>query len=262
MSLLQSDVGSQTALSLIALVVEAVGPIESLPAEAREVAQLMSGWDGFSGADSVGASVYHVFVEHLSTALFTRVLGKDLAERYRALPQVDITEVVLALMATAASDEVAAVIDAESVREVARESLRRTWLQLSFELGANRAKWRWGRLHQLSFEPFGGWRERVDLQGLANLPYGGSGSTVNTAEFIGPDSLAVRVASTFRMVVDVGSPDQALAALAPGESEHPGHVHYRDGLGSWMSGRSELLVTDSLLVKESGALQLILEPAP
>jgi acyl-homoserine lactone acylase PvdQ len=102
----------------------------------------------------------------------------------------------------------------------------------------------------------------VDLEGLTDIPYGGGGSTVNTAEFIGPDSLAVRVASTFRIVVDVGSPDQALTALAPGQSEHPGHLHYRDGLQGWLEGRSELWVTNPLLVKESGALQLVLEPAP
>jgi hypothetical protein len=64
------------------------------------------------------------------------------------------------------------------------------------------------------------------------------------------------------MVVDGGSPDQALTALAPGESEHPGHIHYRDGLPGWLAGHSELLVTDPLWVKESGALQLVLEPTP
>ena len=152
-------------------------------------------------------------------------------------------------------------IDSESVRDVTRESLRQTWLELSFRLGANRTKWRWGRLHELTFRAYGDWGEGVDLEGLTQLPYGGGGSTVNTAEFIGPDSFDVRVASMFRMVVDVGSPDQALTALAPGESEHPGHLHYRDGLKGWLSGRSELLVTDPILVKESGALQLVLEPA-
>jgi penicillin amidase len=166
------------------------------------------------------------------------------------------------LIAVANSDEKARVIDLESVRDVTRESLRQTWLELSFRLGANRAKWRWGRLHELTFQAFGDWGKGVDLEGLANLPYGGGGSTVNTAEFIGPDSLAVRVASTFRIVVDVGSPDQALTALAPGESEHPGHLHYRDGLKGWLGGHSELLVTDPLLVKESGALRLVLEPSP
>ena len=262
MSELQSDVGSMRVLSVITKVLDAAGPVESLSVEAREIAQLLVSWDGSSEADSVGASVYYVFLECLSAGLFTHVLGEDLAERYRALPQVDITETILALIAAGDSDKDESAIDLESVREVTRRSLRQTWLELSFRLGANRGKWRWGRLHELSFQPFGSWRTGLDLEGLEGLPYGGGGSTVNTAEFIGPESLQVRVASTFRIVVNVGSPDQALAALAPGESEHPGHLHYRDGLEGWLGGRSELLVTDPLLVKESGALQLILEPAP
>jgi acyl-homoserine lactone acylase PvdQ len=114
----------------------------------------------------------------------------------------------------------------------------------------------------LTFRPFGIPRAGADLVGLSELPYGGSGNTVNAAEFIGPDSHAVRVASTFRMVVDVGSTNQALIAIAPGESEHPHHPHFRDGLDDWLSGHSSLLVTDRLLVRESGARKLVLEPLP
>jgi hypothetical protein len=63
-------------------------------------------------------------------------------------------------------------------------------------------------------------------------------------------------------VVDAHSLDQALTALAPGESEHPGHPHFDDGLGDWLAGHSALLVTDRLLVRESGDRQLVLEPLP
>jgi penicillin amidase len=178
------------------------------------------------------------------------------------LAQVDVAEIVLTLIQTSTRDERDSLLDAERVREVIRESLRQAWLQLSFRLGASREKWRWGRLHQLTFRPFGLQRAGRDLVGLSELPYGGSGNTVNAAAFIGPDSHAVRVASTFRLVVDVGSTNQVLASFAPGESEHPHHPHFRDGLDDWMTGHSLLLVTDRLLVRESGARELILEPLP
>jgi penicillin amidase len=135
-------------------------------------------------------------------------------------------------------------------------------LRLSFELGANRGKWRWGRLHRLSFRPFGDARTGLDFAELSDLPYGGSGNTINTAEFGRPDDFEVRVASIFRMVVDAGALDQALTAIAPGQSEHPRHPHFSDGLDSWLAGHSNLLVTDRLLVRESGARQLVLEPLP
>jgi len=163
---------------------------------------------------------------------------------------------------SAAENDPAAALDADRLREIARKSLRETWLRLSFELGANRGKWGWGRLHRLSFRPFGDLRAGSDFVGLSEIPYGGSGDTVNTAEFAKPDDFAVRVASIFRMVVDAGSLDQALTAIAPGQSEHPRHPHFDDSLDDWLAGHSALLVTDRLLVRESGARRLVLEPLP
>lgn len=262
MSELQSDVGSQVAKQFVAVALELAGPIENLSVESQEIAQLLGDWDGGSESESVGAAVYHVFVERLTSALFGLVLGKELADRYRALPQLDISSVLFALVRSAAADDPAAALDANRLRDLVRDSFRETWLRLSFELGANRKKWRWGELHRLSFRPFGDLRTGSRFSGLSELPYGGSGDTVNTAEFVKPDDFSVRVVSIFRMVVDAGSLDQALTAIAPGQSEHPRHPHFSDRLGDWMAGRSTLLVTDRLLVTESGDRQLVLEPLP
>jgi penicillin amidase len=262
MSELQSDVGSQVARSLVGMVLEAAGPVEQLSVEAQEIAQLLAAWDGNSEPGSVGAAAYHVFVERLASEVFGFVIGEDLAARYRALPQIDGSKVVFALVRSAVDNDPAAALDADTLREIARESLRETWLRLSFELGANREKWRWGRLHRLSFRPFGDSRNGSNFVGLSDLPYGGSGNTVNTAELTRPDDFGVRVASIFRMVVDAGSLDQALTAIAPGQSEHPRHPHFNDSLDDWLVGRSALLVTDRLLVRESGARRLVLEPLP
>jgi len=262
MSELQSDVGSQVAKSLVGMVLEAAGPVEQLSVESREIAQLLADWDGSSEPESVGAAAYHVFVERLASEVFGLVIGEELAARYRALPQIDGSKIVFALVQSAADNDPAAALDAEKLRDIARESLRETWLRLSFELGANREKWRWGRLHRLSFRPFGDSRKGSSVAGLLDLPYGGSGNTVNTAELARPGDFGVRVASIFRMVVDAGSLDQALTAIAPGQSEHPRHPHFNDSLADWLAGHSSLLVTDRLLVRESGARRLVLEPLP
>jgi len=262
MSKLQSDVGSQVAKSLVGMALEAAGPVELLSVESQEIAQLLGAWDGSSEPDSVGAAAYHVFVERLTSEVFDFVIGEELAARYRALPQVDGSKVVFALVRSAADNDPAAALNPDSLREIARGSLRETWLRLSFELGANRGKWRWGGLHRLSFRAFGDSRNGSSFIGLSDLPYGGSGNTINTAELVSPGDFAVRVASIFRMVVDAGSLDQALTAIAPGQSEHPRHPHFSDGLDDWLAGHSSLLVTDRLLVRESGARQLVLEPLP
>ena len=135
---------SQTAAALISVALGAAGPVEMLSVEAQEIAQHLAEWDGHSTPDSVGAAAYHVFVERLGGAMFSLLLGEELTGRYRALSQVDVAQVVLALMRTPAGDEPGSALDAERIRGVVRESLRRSWLQLSFHLGASCEKWRWG----------------------------------------------------------------------------------------------------------------------
>ncbi len=155
MSELQSDVGSQVAQPLVAMVLELAGPVEQLSVESQEIAEFLGAWDGGSGPESVGASAYHVFVERLASEVFGLLLGEELANRYRALPQVDASSVVFEFVRSATEGDPAAALDVDNLRDVVRDSLRETWLRLSFELGANREKWRWGRLHRLSFRPFG-----------------------------------------------------------------------------------------------------------
>ena len=53
---------------------------------------------------------------------------------------------------------------------------------------------------------------------------------------------------------------EGLVSLAPGQSEHPGHPHYDDGLPGWRSGEADLLASGSLLVEESSTARLTLEP--
>ena len=57
-----------------------------------------------------------------------------------------------------------------------------------------------------------------------------------------------------------GALDQGLAAIAPGQSEHPGHSNFGDGLVPWQEGHSALLVSGGLLVESSSVHHLTLEP--
>ena len=90
---------------------------------------------------------------------------------------------------------------------------------------------------------------------------GGSGGTVNTQEYAPNAPFDVRLSSTFRFAVDAAALDRSLTALAPGQSEHPGHRHHADGLPPWLEGRSTVLPTARVLVEESVVSRLLIEPA-
>ncbi len=264
MAALQADVVSQRAPKLVASALALAGPEQEWSIQARDVVSLLRDWDGRSTPGSVGSSAYHVFVENLTASLLRLSIGDELTRRYRALRQVDTHAVLVELLRLASAGELQALeeVAPRQIHEAVRQSLRDTWLQLSYRLGANHDKWGWGRLHRLSFRAFGPDRRGERMEAMFELPYGGSSDSVNTGEFQNSDTFDVRVASTFRIVVDVGSLDKSLVAIAPGQSEHPQHPHYRDNLSDWLRGHAGLMTSDKVLVRELGPRRLTLQPAP
>lgn len=256
---IQGDVWEPRARALVDAALRVAGA-EGLGAEAREVAGLLRNWNGEANVESRGAAAYHVFLVSLVERLFRERLGDALFQRYLAVPQADPFAVVARVVLEAAQGEAdGAWSDATRVGEAVRESLRETWFRLSYRLGGNRAKWRWGRLHQVSFRPFLPWASGDEL---GPFPIGGSGVTVNTEEYAAQDPFAVRLASAFRFAVDAATLDRSLSVLAPGQSEHPGHPQRADAVAAWLGGEEGVLPVAGDLVEEAAVSTLLLEPVP
>jgi penicillin amidase len=168
--------------------------------------------------------------------------------------------VVYAAVSAGAAGAGASGAEADRVRLAVRQSLRETFFSLGYRLGPNRAKWRWGRLLSLSFRPFLPVALGAAPGQLGPYEVGGSGGTLNAAEYDPGAPYAVRIASVFRFAVDAGDLDEALFALAPGQSEHPRHPHYADGIQGWLDGRFRLLATSRVLVEQTSRTELVLEP--
>jgi penicillin amidase len=250
---LQADVGGDRAERIVARSVALVQPA-ALGTQAREVVQLLEDWDGLATPESASAAAYHVFLNELLEALLAERVGPELLSRYLALPQTDPEQIALELLDAAhAAPESQRGLVADAVMT----SLRGSWLALSYRLGANARRWAWGNLHPLRFRALGA----ADVaEGLGPFPYGGSSTTVNSASYDFAAPFEVTSASTLRLVIDLGAPGQALAAIAPGQSEHPGHPQREDGIARWLTGRAWLFATDPLLVEEGVVARLDLEP--
>lgn len=259
MAALQADVQAPRSQELVRQVIALTQPAAALASEAREVLDLLAGWDGRAAPESIGAAAYHVFLERLTRSVLEQQLGPELSRRYAALPQADPEQVVVQLVRAAAtgSSHEARTLAADSVRS----ALRETWFQLSYRMGPNRRKWSWGRLHALDFRSFVPTSPgRLAQSQLGPFAYGGSGSTVAAAEYLPGEDYDVRVASTFRFAIDTAALDEALIGLAPGPSEHPGHPDYDGGLPRWLAGKPALLATSRLLVEEVSPARLALRP--
>jgi penicillin amidase len=257
---LQGDVRERRGRALLEAALQLVSGGGALGREAGEVVHLLRAWNGEATPESVGAAAYHVFLVALTDELLAGRLGEVLLQRYLDLSQADPEQVVYEIVREAAAGgEPDGWLDAERVAAAVRASLREAWFRLSSQLGANRSKWRWGRLHRLVFRPFGP-ASRAAPAGLGPFGAGGSASTVNAAEYAPAAPYAVRLASTYRFAVDAASLDRSLSVLAPGQSEHPGHPYYADALRPWFEGRFHVLATARPLLEEELSARLVLEP--
>ncbi|HVH06745.1 MAG TPA: penicillin acylase family protein, partial [Myxococcota bacterium] len=258
MTALQRDVRSARAGRIIDQALALVKDTRLGPPE-REVVDLLRAWDRMSGAESRGAAAYQVFVERLLRAFFEPRLGRELLARYVSLGRVRAVDLVAQVLAEATAGGGSAWSDPAAVAEAVRMSLGGTWLQLSSEMGLIREKWSWGRLHPLRFRALGSGSSLGSE--LGPFPYPGDGASVQVADHRPLESFDVRTVSSFRFAIDAAALDEALASLAPGESEHPGHPHRADALARWIPGRPTLLATSRLVVEETAVSELLLEPA-
>jgi len=261
---IQQDLHSQGAAELVEMALALAGDPQSLATEAREVVRTLREWDGSTSSRSVGAAVYHVFLDLLLRAVFEPEMGDDLLQRYLALGRSNPIELLRRTLEAAEQGrgEAEGWSDPGSLRKAVRSSLRDTWIRMSVELGVNREKWTWGRLHTVRFAPL--WREgwAGEDDGFGPFPYAGDGASVRIADYQPLESFDTRVVSGYRLIVDAADLDQALTMLAPGQSEHPGHPHSVDGMVHWRRDRPTLLSTSQLVLEGSSTARLELEPSP
>lgn len=258
---LQTDVGSPRALRIVAAIRDLLRASDApIGPQAAELVRILEAWDGNASERSQGAAAYHVLLEPLARALLPQPLDDALWQRYVALPHADPEALLEALLDEAGA---AAAEGGEPARRLARtlrEGLREAWLRLSYRLGPNRERWTWGGLHPIRFRPMAGLDSVLSEWSIGPRPYAGTSWTVLAGAYDARDPFEVRMASTARLAFDTGSLDQSLAALAPGQSEHPGHRHFDDQLAGWLAGHAGLLATGTLLVEETSVARLALEP--
>ncbi len=256
------DRHASAADPLLGLALAQAAPDEKASREEREVVVALREWDRDSGRGSSGSAVYHVFVARLLRALFEPSLGPELLGRYLALPRVNGNALALDALRVAARGGAPEQpwTDPGFVRHAVRTSLREAWIALSVELGTNPERWAWGRLQLLRFEPL--WRDawRGEAEALGPFPYGGDAASVAVAEHAPLGPFAPRLVSSWRFVADAGDLDQALTALAPGQSEHAGHANATDGIERWIADRLALLSTSDPVIEDGPTHRLSLLP--
>ncbi|MCY0150412.1 penicillin acylase family protein [Hoeflea sp. G2-23] len=251
---LQTSFASPTAERLTGVVAN----IDFSDPDARQAKAFFSGWSGSIDGDSGPAMLFEIwFRRHL----LRRVAEHCVPGSFDHFSVTDIAAIDTMLVTELMESPDARFGEApEAARNlIVGETLAAAWREAVSRGGADCAKWQWDSLHHSLFlHPLSSLLGD-DTLNTRRVAKGGSGLTPNAADY-DPDTFAMTVGASFRMVLDIGGWDDCVFINAPGQSGDPRSRHYDDHLDPW--GREAYLPMLFSRYKIEAATQLRIRCIP
>jgi len=228
---IQRDTTSRRGPATLRLLIGELTPASS--AAQRAKAMLLD-WDGSTAADSVGASMYHVFRQRLALRLLDNL---GLSREAQSLLEQAEPEPGVVLARTLDR------VGRDQAGKLVESALDETWATMRTQISANPKKWAWGEIHELrlvhEFERSGSgslrWIGR--RLGVGPFPVPGDPDSAWTMYHRALPDSALELGPGLRYAIDLADPDHALVGLAGGQSGNSGSDHYADALADWLAGR-------------------------
>ena len=236
-----------------------LGGVEPRSADARRMIRILREWDGSTGRETVGVSVYHAF----RVRVLRRVLARHLpADQVREL--LEFAEPVPGVLLERYLQRMPRELEVDLVHD----ALEETWSWLASRVSANPARWAWGRVHRLrlahAFERMGGGATFLvgRLLGYGAVSAPGDPASIWTMHADGGDPFRPRVGPAFRFAVDLADPDHPRFGLCGGQSGVPLAGSYSDAVEDWARGRPRVLWMHAADVTHHARGSWRLEPDP
>ncbi len=227
----------------------------ALPESAR---RLLVAWDGSLDRDAAPPLIYATWREHLTRAVFARLVGEELAGDLTdpAWPGAAQTYNRLRARIVELVEAAGPLFSApDAWEDVLRETFEAAVQELQARYGSEPGTWRWGDAHRLSVAP------PVDIQGEheggIDIPLPGDGESVRAASF-GPESFLVTGSSVARYVFDIGDWDRSLWVLPGGSAERGEYA--RNLLPLWAAAQFVPMWYGEAAVAAHSRVAAILEP--
>ena len=209
--------------------------------------RMLANWNAQLTPDSSAAALWNVWYrDHLAPALGSLLAGNG-------EPPAGLLDSLTILD----------LLETDAGRSAALASLAGGVDQTIALLGTDPRTWRWRDLHQIRFQhplldkaPPG----LADLMALPVIGRGGNTHTTNNTSYRG-ERFDVVSGASFRMVVDVGNWDAAVATNAPGQSGDPRSANYRNLLQNWANDGHFPLLFSEQAIAENTAFTIRLIPA-
>ena len=235
--------------------------------ETRAARELLETWDGRMASDSVGATLFHLFLAEMSGRIARAraprsaswLLGRNLlpvsgSTSFAARQVGRVSRLIRERPAGWFEGGWQAEID-DALRSAYSDAVRR--------LGEPAVRWNWGRARTAMLRhPLGRMPLLGSIFNLGPFECPGDANTVFQAGTYGEDPWAgPGVVPSMRMVLDVGDWDRSLFSLPGGQSGNPLSPHYRDLLPAWLQGTGVAIAWTDEAVKAATVETLLLKPA-
>jgi penicillin amidase len=209
------------------------------PDKLATVLGLLEKWDYSIGIDSPEATIFNSFYKHFIINTLEDNLGAELTAALLKPYLVYQPDMLLANINDSSDhllfDDLRTPEVKESKDDIIRKSMGDAVAELSAKLDGDPAKWRWGRVHTMTFRhPFG---EKLPFFNLKPIPMPGDSFTINAGILEANDNYEMVAGGVIRMVVHMADMGSATFISPPGQSGHYGSPHYSDQAEIWAGGR-------------------------
>jgi penicillin amidase len=202
----------------------------------RKALDILRAWDGREDRDSAGAAIFETLRLQLVSNMFADELGEQLLGR--------ASEQALFLAARNMLNEPDSAwfdntqtSEIEGREQILVQTLEETIDELLDTLGKDPASWRWGDLHQATFESL-----TLGQSGIAPIewifnrgPYEVDGGleTLFRSRYNINEPFGVIALSSYLQIVDLDDMSRSLSMHTTGQSGHPFNTHYDDMIDPW-----------------------------
>lgn len=238
-------------------------PVDELEKRALE---LVKAWDLRFDPDSAAASVYYLWYANLLEDIIGDEVGPALMKEFRSIAMTQ-TPWFVRLMNGGKSpwfDDVTTP-EKETRDQISARAFQKGVAFLKEKLGGDPAKWRWGRLHTMTFnhQPFGesGIAALEKLFNSRTVESSGEPYSIN-ATFHDPGvTFAVGSGPAQRFVADLSALERSVSSTPVGQSGLLFHPHREDQVELWRRVDHHPMLFEREAVTRAAAETLMLRPA-
>jgi penicillin amidase len=245
---MQTDVLSLPARRLVLMLKDT----QTQDLRVGEAISMLRNWDFRLTAESPAAALFQVWVDHYLGPAVVRLRAPP--EVAKLIGDIDSLALFAALEQPAARNQ---------RDQLFAGTLRAAIAEMEQKQGTNWLQWSWGKLHTIEFNhPLGNVvdAETAKLWHLAPRPRAGGAFTVNANSYPSA-TMKVTGGASFRMALDVGNWDAALAFNVPGQSGDPRSPHYSDLFELWAKDTPFPLLYSRPAIEKATELKVQLTPA-